>query len=134
MKTRKGFTLLEMMIVVVIIGILAAAALPMYAEYVKKSRTGEAKNALGDIRTMQLAYYDDIMLGNHTYAANLDDLKWTTDAGNTIGKSPAFYTFGTADSESSAITAITDTVPENFNALYLSHTGTLTTTSGAATT
>jgi len=128
MKTRKGFTLLEMMIVVVIIGILAAAALPMYAEYVKKSRTGEAKNAIGDIRTMQLAYYDDIMLGNHAYATAIADLGWTTDAGTTVGKSPAFYEFDTTDYASSAVTTNLDTVPTNFDTLYLSHHGNLATT------
>ena len=129
MKTRKGFTLLEMMIVVVIIGILAAAALPMYAEYVKKSRTGEAKNALGDIRTMQLAYYDDIMLGNHNYAGDITTLGWTTDSDDTVGKSPAYYTYATEETFSSAITTNTDTVPDNFDEMYLTHTGTLSTDS-----
>ena len=133
MKTRKGFTLLEMMIVVVIIGILAAAALPMYAEYVKKSRTGEAKNALGDIRTMQLAYYDDIMLGNHSYAVDITALKWTTDSGTTVGKSPAFYTFSTGPLESVATSPNADTVPDGMTALYLTHQGVLSTATGATT-
>ncbi len=118
---KKGFTLLELMIVVVIIGILAAVALPMYQEYVRKSRTAEAKNNLGDIRTMQLAYYDDPMLGDHHFASNIGALGWKLNDGTTVGKSPAFYTYTTNTIYGRANTTHTDTVPENFDDLYMSH-------------
>lgn len=55
-KKQKGFTLIELMIVVAIIGILAAVAIPQFANYQRKSKTSEAKINLAAIATSEIAY------------------------------------------------------------------------------
>lgn len=53
----KGFTLIEIMIVVAIVAILAAVAFPSYQEYVKKSRRADCKAALADAVAKQERWY-----------------------------------------------------------------------------
>ena len=55
-KNQKGFTLVELMIVVVIIGILAALAIPRFMRATTKSKQSEAKQILKQIYTMQHSY------------------------------------------------------------------------------
>ena len=55
-KGQKGFTLIELMVVVVIIGILAAIAIPLYTGYVKRAKINEAKHGIEAIKTGVRAY------------------------------------------------------------------------------
>ncbi|PWB68861.1 pilus assembly protein PilE [candidate division GN15 bacterium] len=63
---RKGFTLIELMIVVVIIGILAALAIPRFMKATAKSKQSEAKQLLKQIYTMQHTYRQ----ANNSYGDN----------------------------------------------------------------
>ena len=59
LKMSKGFTLIELMIVVAIIGILAAVAIPKFADLVTKSKEAAVKGTLGAVRSAVSIYYGD---------------------------------------------------------------------------
>lgn len=58
-KAQKGFSLVELMIVVGIIGILAALAVPRFSAFQAKARQAEAKTNLGQVYTLQESYFLD---------------------------------------------------------------------------
>ncbi|MGE5699607.1 MAG: type IV pilin protein [Deltaproteobacteria bacterium] len=59
MKGKKGFTLIELMIVVAIIGILAAIAIPNFLKFQAKSKQSEAKTNLKGIYTAETGYFGE---------------------------------------------------------------------------
>jgi prepilin-type N-terminal cleavage/methylation domain-containing protein len=65
-RQNKGFTLIELMIVVVIIGILAVLAIPRYTRAATKAKQSEAKGILKQVHTMQKAYFVE----NDAYCRN----------------------------------------------------------------
>lgn len=56
---RKGFTLLELLIVIIIIGVLAVVALTQYKNLSERARMSEAKSVIGSIRTAERIYHED---------------------------------------------------------------------------
>jgi prepilin-type N-terminal cleavage/methylation domain-containing protein len=56
-RNEKGFTLMELMVVIVIVAILAAVAVPLYINYVKDALRTEAKGAIGAVITAEQTYY-----------------------------------------------------------------------------
>ena len=64
MKQHRGFTLIEVMVVVAIIGILSAIAIPQYSDYVIRSKIPEATSALAGARVKMEQFFQD----NRTYA------------------------------------------------------------------
>jgi len=67
---QSGFTLIEVMIVVVIIGILAAIAYPSYDEYVKRANRSEGQALLNDAAARQERYFAQ----NNAYITSSDEL------------------------------------------------------------
>lgn len=93
---KKGFTLIELMIVIAIIGILAAVAIPMYSDYTKKSRTSEVQQNLSEMVKMQLVYREDPNGG--------DGVKFIDDI-RTLGFKTSLGTFHASDCGSGTSTA-----------------------------
>ncbi|MFA5411312.1 MAG: prepilin-type N-terminal cleavage/methylation domain-containing protein [Candidatus Omnitrophota bacterium] len=63
---KKGFTLLELVVVIVIIGVLATLGLVQYTQVVEKGKRVEAKSVLGMLRMLEIAYSQE--KGGSTYA------------------------------------------------------------------
>jgi type IV pilus assembly protein PilE len=93
-KGSGGFTLIELMIVVAIIGILAAIAVPVYNEYVLRGRLSAMRNVLTELRSKMELYYQD----NRSYVGTSSTTPCI--AGNTYYYSS--NTSGTVSSTSSA--------------------------------
>ena len=59
MRKARGFTLIELMIAVAVVGILATVAYPGYTDYSRRGKIAEAAGALGDFRTKMEQYFLD---------------------------------------------------------------------------
>ena len=82
-NNEKGFTLIELMIVVAIIGILAAIAIPQFSAYRERSYIASMKADCNSVRTAEEAHFVD----NDTYTitnADLPGLPTAFSAGNTV--------------------------------------------------
>ena len=94
---QRGFTLIELMIVVTIIGLLAAVAIPGYGQYVRRAHRSEGMAALSALAAAQEKFY----LSNNTYTTDITgDLKMSdvTEHG--------YYTLKVTAADAAAFTAI----------------------------
>lgn len=72
----RAFTLLELIVVIIIVGILATLGLNQYTKMIENGRSAEAKSILGEVRTLQTAYYTE----KGAYATSFSDLGVTLPA------------------------------------------------------
>lgn len=90
-KSSAGFSLLELMVVVIIIAILTAVGYPIYRSHVLKSRRADAKSALAQLAQLQESYYVN---NNSSYATTFTSLKGLNElkiVGDTIVSSEGGY-------------------------------------------
>ena len=82
MRSRKGFTLVELLVVIIIVGVLASVAIPLMSGYVNRAKKTEAIAALGTIRSAERAYFAE----NGKYLAiTTPATDWGGTAGNALG-------------------------------------------------
>lgn len=107
MMQSKGFTLIELMIVVAIIGILAAIAIPNYMNYQCKAKQSEAKTNLGAIRTSQEAFRAE----NDAFTTDLGAIGFTIEGDHIYNYNMTFAnsTNFTAQAETSDLNGNQDT-------------------------
>ena len=115
LPARRGFSLIELMVVLAIAGVLAAVALPAYQRYVLKSHRTDAKNALLDLATRQERYYSI----NNTYATSLSSLNYNTTAASLditpATGSTAYYSLSITSASGTAYSATATAIGAQVN-------------------
>jgi type IV pilus assembly protein PilA len=103
LKNQEGFTLVELMIVVAIIGILAAVAVPQYQKYQARARQSEAKIALTATYTAEKAFAAD----SSSYSVCLTNIGYTPETGSRRFYAVGFAAVGAGNCGPNANTACT---------------------------
>ena len=133
MQTKAGFSLIELMIALAVIGILAGLALPAYQQQIVKTRRSLAKGELMAVVARQEQYF----INHKQYAASLDLLGYAANpyamdaSGNDVGLSAAGRIYK-IELESISLWSFSVRAIPQLNQVKDKHCGTLTLTSAGA--
>lgn len=102
---KKGFTLLELIVVIIVLGILATLALTQYGRTIERSRGSEARAIIGGVRKLANAMYMSTL--NISGASDADlGIGGSNDQSPNSCRASHYFTYGTVKSGSTGITFV----------------------------
>lgn len=92
MRRNRGFTLIELMVVLAVIAIIAAIAIPAFTKQVQRSHRADAVRGLSDLQLRQERW----RASNATYAADMTTLLGSAATASNYNSASTYYTFSTS--------------------------------------
>jgi type IV pilus assembly protein PilA len=117
MKAQQGFTLIELMIVVAIIGILASVAVPQYQGYVARAKVMDTYSVAGATKTLLAGYFNDY--GEFPAAGSVEETAIEDGILASEYASAVAYAPDAGDSNKASITITMDNVIGDVNGTFL---------------